>query len=490
MSTTALSSSPADGGLSAASRPARLGPVALAGMTVTAAGVLPVVLVGVPAGYAATRMPALPWVFLLVAGVLALFLPGYLAAIAARSRVDGLHVLIGAGMGRTAGVAAGWVAVLGYGAAEVAAYAAFGSYGATAIETIAGVRLTWWSLALACWAMVAVLGAEQVTVAAKVIGVICAAQLLIVAGMTAFNITDAFIAADPILVAEAINPVGLIDPWFAVALIAAAAAFCGLEQAVAYTRAARPGAVRRASWAGLGVLAVCLTVAGWAALLPQGVGAVRRDGAVAAPWSSAVTHLGTPAAIAVSVVFTVSLLGAALMLHTTTARYVTSLSRASLTRPRATLGSAGSGQAARVRVGQCVAGGLVLGVTAVFGWDPWAIYRQTGEFVTVVVLALLAATALALCNQPHRRGGQWHPGDGARTIARCVSAVLLGATAMSAVEYFAALHDANWTKLAVLGPIATAGGTHAWWLRRHRPRAYARLASCPPRDGQCGCEVP
>ena len=130
---------------------------------------------GVVATFAATGVIAVPLSFPLLAAALGLFVIGYTRLARDVPHAATFAALLTHGLGRAAGTAAAFVAVLSYNSVQIALY---GLLGATAAGQLGG---PWWAWALLAWAAVAAIGYRGVTLGAPVVAIVLALELGMIA---------------------------------------------------------------------------------------------------------------------------------------------------------------------------------------------------------------------------------------------------------------------------------------------------------------------
>jgi hypothetical protein len=194
----------------------------IAPMTV-AAGVI-------PTAYAVTGLTGIPVAFLAVAVVLGLFCPGYMA-MSRRIRNSGaFYAFVSAGLGKVTGVAAALVALVAYESFQVATYGALGPAIQAEAAAHLGVHEPWWVWSLIVWAVVSGLGLARVEVAGRVLAVLTAAEIVLVAAETVAGLAS---PAGGHLDLRALSPATLTASGagaIGVLAVIAGLAFVGFEQ--------------------------------------------------------------------------------------------------------------------------------------------------------------------------------------------------------------------------------------------------------------------
>lgn len=124
----------------------------------------------ITSAYAATGLTGIPAAFVVVAVVLALFVPGYVAMTRHITNAGAFYAFIVRGLGKPLGVAAALIALLAYSFLQVGLYGAFGPAAQTEAQAHLHLGASWWVWALAAWAAVTVLGLLRVDITGKILG--------------------------------------------------------------------------------------------------------------------------------------------------------------------------------------------------------------------------------------------------------------------------------------------------------------------------------
>lgn len=462
----------------------RLGATALIFVALAAAAPLTVVTTTIPIAYAGDDVPFVPLLFPAAAVVLLLVATAY-AAMARRSPNAGaLYSFIARGLGRPAGIGAGWLALFSYTALQIGLYGAVGITAAPILDGWWGVSAPWWTVAGGCWIVVTLCGLLRVELAGALLALVVLAEVAVIAGFGAANLID---PADAGITAATLVP----DDWSAVdrpalglLLVVAAFGFVGFETVAAYgeeTQRPRRSIARAAHLSVLGA-ALLYTFSAWTTGVATGPGIADRAaegggellfelvGERLAPW--AVT-LGR-------VLLLTGLVAAMISLHHTIARYGFALAREGvLPAWLGRTGARGSVPWPASLTQSAVALVLLLGVQAA-GWDP---YTQVYPWLTTtgavgVLLLLLGGSlaALLFLNRAPDGEGAWR-----RLIAPALATVLVGALAYLAAVNLPALLGVparHWLVIAVPAAYAWCllfGVAFGLVLRAVRPVTYAGI---------------
>src|SRR3954470_23731505 len=129
----------------------RLGTLSVVYFVLSGVAPLTVAAGVVPTAFVVTGLTPIPVAFLAVAAVLGVWAVGYVTMARYVTNAGAFSAFLARGLGRPAGVAAAFVAVLAYNLLQVGLYGVFGPF--IAARGPAGVP--WWAYALGAWALVA-----------------------------------------------------------------------------------------------------------------------------------------------------------------------------------------------------------------------------------------------------------------------------------------------------------------------------------------------
>jgi amino acid transporter len=460
----------------------RLGVLAVMGFVLTAAAPATVVAGVVTTGYAVTGITGIPLAFLVVGAVLGLFSVGYVAMARHLPNAGAFYAYIAAGLGRPAGVGAAWAALLAYNGLQVGLYGGIGAVGAPLLEQWLGVPIAWWAVALAVWALVAVLGVLRVDLNGRVLALLLTAEIAVI---VAFDIVGVTNPGDGHLSIAGLDPAELTRPGLGALLALALLGFVGFEGAAVYSEESKDPrrTVRVATYTAVAAIAGLYAASSWAmaqATGPDQVVATARAQGPETVFGTLDTHLGATIAELGRVLLLTSLIAAAISFHNTCARYAFALGRERVLPAR--FGRTGRRHAAPVTASlvQTVVGLAVIVGYAAAGADPlvdlFFVVGTTGGFG---VLLLLTATSCAVVPffARHTRG---------ETLWRCLiapigaSVALLTMTCLAATNYAILLgvppgSTLAWALPAAYPVAALIGIAVAFALRATRPDIYAAI---------------
>lgn len=459
--------------------------VALARRTMTSLGLrvfgwaaaapLVVLAGGIPGTYAATGVTAVPLVFALVTGVVALLLVGYAAMARRVGHPAAYYGIVARGLGRGWGVAAGLLSLVAYNAIQISLY---GLFGAVVAGYLGG---PWWVWAGLAVALVAVLGVRAIVVSTRVMATVLAVSLLVV---LAFVVAGAGRPAAGGLSWEGFHPSGLAVSGVGGALALCVAAFMGVEAPGSFIEeAVDRRSISRAMVGGVLVLGVVYAAAAWAMGVAVGPGAVAGAAAdPALPWT-VLGRLGgwwVPVA-EVGLVFGIVM--SMLAFHAVLARYVFAMAREQIL----PAGLARTGVGTRVsapRGGSLTQTGVAVAVVAGFaavGADPMVMFVWLSTLGAMGLLCLLLAASLAASRADVGDEGWWQ-WRVAPWLGLVGGVLVLGAMVVNVGSLLGAPSGSWWPLLlpVILAATAMAGGVWAVSLRRSRPDIWQGIGEGTP----------
>ena len=435
----------------------------------------------IPTAYAVTGLTGIPVALLAVAAVLALFTVGYVAMARHIRNAGAFYALVSAGLGKMTGVASALMALVAYESFQVAAYGAIGP--SLQAEAAAHLHLhwSWWVWALITWALVAGLGLARVEITGRVLGVLTAAEILIVVAETVGGLAR---PAGGHLDVGALSPATLTSGGagtLGVLAVIAGLSFVGFEQSPVLSEESRNPArtIPAATYTALGAIGVLYAAAAWAMATHAGSSQVAAAAASQGP--GLLFGLAGNSALAQSaqLLFITSLFAAALSYHNVTWRYMFALSREGVL-PAALSRTARGGVPRAASPTQSASGLVVIVVFAAAGWPAMSgLFFGGGATGGLGVMILLAITSAAIIRYfDINPGGEsvW-----ARMTAPFLSLVLLAGAVVLAVMHYGTLlgaapgNPAAWLLPSAFGAAAVVGLCWGVFLRIRRPRVYAAI---------------
>ena len=475
---TGAGSDPVSGALAAD----RLGAPTVVYFVLSAAAPLTVVAGLVTTAYAGTGITGLPLAVRVVGAVLAVFAVGYVAMARHMANAGAFYTYISRGLGRPAGIAAAWVALIAYNVLQAALYGAFGTAATPVLERWLGVAPPWWVTALVAWALVAALGVMRVDVNGRLLAVLLTAEVAVI---LLFDLADLAGPAASGYAVETLSPGALFVPGVGAILVIATLGFVGFESSVVFSEESREPrrTVPVATYSAVAIIAVLYALSSWAmtvAIGPENIVAITRRDQADTIFALAAGHLGGTVVDIARVLFLTSVFAAMISFHNTTARYFFALGRERVlpsifgrTRARSGAPKAGS-------IAQSVFGLVVIVLYAVLGLDPLVqLFFYGGAFGGFGVLLLIFVTSLAVIAFFAREpSGETFT---RRVVAPVPAAIALAVMVWLALDNFWALlgvpegDPLAWILPALYGLAAVIGVAWALVLRTGQPAVYARV---------------
>lgn len=437
---------------------------------------------GVPVGYAVTGLVGMPLAYLGVALVLGLFAVGYVELGRHVHNAGAFYAFVSRGLGGTAGTAAACTALVSYNAMQAGLYGMFGFQVSALLGTHTGLRTAWWVPALACMAVVAVLGVLKIDLNARLLCVLLVAECGLVA------VCDiAFLGAPGPegISLQGWQPEGLAGPGIGAALVFVAAAFTGIESAPVYAEEThRPQVtVGRATFGAIAFTGLFYGISCWAMGVAAGPGAVVEASTEEGPmllFTLGEARLGSLFASVFHLFFVTSLFAALLSFHNAVARYCFAMGREGLL-PRA-VGST-SGASGAPALGSVLTTAVALGTVGAFaatGRDPVRhLFSWMCNLGALGIVALMAATSLAVVAFLVRRGIArrlpW-----VVTAAGASALLLAGMFAVSVAEFDVMVgagpeHPLRYLLPGLVVAAAAVGACYGRVLLALRPETHARI---------------
>jgi amino acid transporter len=460
----------------------RLGIPAVIYFVLSAAAPLTVVAAAVTTGYAVTGIIGLPVAFLAVGAVLALFSVGYVAMARHMVNAGAFYAYVARGLGRPAGVAAAWVALVAYNALQIALYGGLAAAASPLLQRWFGVHPHWLVIALVGWVLVGVLGLMRVEVNGLVLAVLLTVEVGVI---LLFDGADLINPANGTITFAALSPKDLIAPGIGALLVIATTGFVGFESSVVFSEESRDPrrTVPIATFLAVLIIAALYSLSAWAITVATGPGnavaMARHDGAEMV-FNLAAAHLGTTMVDIARVLFVTSVLAAMISFHNTIARYIFALGREHVL--PTIFGRTGLRTGAP-KAGSIAQSGLALVVVVVYaalGLDPLVqLFFYAGTFGGFGVLLLIAITSFSVVMFFSRESADesaWQ-----RVIAPMAATACLVIIVCLAIANFATLLGADKTTplrwvlpASYVVPVAV-GLVWGLALRVANPSVYSRI---------------
>jgi amino acid transporter len=460
----------------------RLGVPAVVFFVMSAATPLTVVAGVITLAYAITGQLGLPLAFLLVGLLLAVFGIGYVAMSRYVANAGAFYAYIAEGLGRTIGVGAAWVALVAYNLLQVGLYGVIGAAAAPLLQLWFGLSLPWWLVALTAWAIVGILGLQQVDISGRVLAVLLCAEVAVI---VVFCLAWLANPAGGSVAFTTLDPGNLFSSGIGAILALGVLGFVGFEAATVFAEESRHPrrTVPRAMYTAITIIAVLYALAAWAmsvAVGPDRIVAAAGQQSTDLIFNLAGEHLGGVVADIGYGLFLTSLLAAMIAFHNICSRYAFALGRERVLPAAFGRTARRSGAPVVASLVQSLIGLLVILTYATAGWDPLVqLFFWAGTSGGLGVLLLIATTAVAVLVFFIR-----HPAGesiGRRLLAPAAAIAGLAVVVWLALWHFATLlgvaesHPLRWGVPAGYLFVAVAGAGWALLLRATRPQVYAGI---------------
>ncbi|MGW8688222.1 APC family permease [Streptomyces sp. NPDC055817] len=443
------------------------------------AGVAPFAIalggIGAPVGY-------------LLAGLtLAVFAVGFTTMSRHVRSAGAFYAYITRGLGRSVGIGAALLAMVGYNGMEIGVYGLLGTATQDTLHALFGIDIPWLPVSLAGLVLIWYGGFRSIDFGAKLLGVLLCAEtgiLVLLAGGVLLK------GGAHGLSAASFAPGNVLVPGTAAVLAFAFAAFTGFESTVIYRREARdPGrTVRRATYIAVAFLGLFYAFIVWTVIQAFGdAHVVQAAGSDPAGlfFSAITTFVGGWAADLMHILIVTSVLASLLAFHNAINRYGLALAEEGVLPQVFGTVHAKHRSPYLAGVAQTVLGAAVVLAFWAAGADPYAqllLWVNTPGMIGLMALQLLAAIAV-----PFYFRRITHEEGVLRTVVAPIAATVLLSIAIVLVcthldLFTGASSLVNMILMAVAPAVFVLGIALARRLRRTKPDVYERFAAEPSAD--------
>jgi amino acid transporter len=415
--------------------------------------------------------------YLAVAVVLLLFAVGYAQMSREVVSAGGFYAFVVRGLGRPAGLVAGFIATTGYNFFVAGAMGTAGFYTSSALADLLGIDVHWYLSALVIMTAAFLFARSGISISARALGIALVLEVLVLVAFSASVLIRTGFSFDAFS-AEAIT-----GGAPAVGLLLASTAFLGFEATSLFSEEARrpERTIPRATYLAIALIGLIHGVTVWAVVSAVGVADAQRvaeqhlaDGDLL--FALIDDYLGGFLLGVVVVLLVVSLFAAQLAFHNVAGRYLFSLGRAGVL-PRGLARTRDNGVPQRALSVNAVFAAVVAGAFAAFGLDViTTLVPVMVGFGTLCIIVLQALAALSIVVHFRRAAD---PRVWSTLVAPGLGFLGLLSISVMAVANFGLLagSEASYvTALPWLLPVAAlAGFAHAAHLRAGRPEVYEGL---------------
>jgi amino acid transporter len=464
---------------------------------VAASAPLTAVAGGQAATYLVTGNQGVPFMFIPLGIMLALFAVGYAAMSRHVTNAGAFYAYVARGLGKVQAVGAAFIALIAYNAMQIGIYGLFGvAMGAFMSDKI-GIDLEWYWWCLIGGGVIGVLGVLQIDLNARVLAVLLILEVVVVA------LFDFAILADP-------GPQGItgtgFDPSVAFGTAVGAtltfcvASFVGFESAAIYSEEVRDPkrTVARATFIAIGLIAVFYALSSWlvgiaagpdtivdpVALGAAGFGAPDAPDPTTVLFITGEDRLGAFWGDSASLLFATSLFAALLSFHNAVARYAFALGRERVLPRVFSHVQDRTGAPYVASLTQTVLALTVVIVFALADADPvLKLFTWLTNLGALGVLLLMAVTSFAVVAFFRKRPDA-DVSSFAGAIAPAIAGVALLVVLVLGVLNFNVLitgtTDAPTDTMTIVLPVILFGGgllglLVGVWMKSNRPDTYARI---------------
>lgn len=421
-----------------------------------------------------------PVSILVVGAIVGVFSAGFVAMSKHLAKPGGFYAFITAGLGRTVGLGASFLALISYYFMLIGNYAYVGIAAQSLVrDTFHGPNLGWWVWMLIAQAAVGILGYLRIDLSAKVLSVLLVCEIIMVL------VFDAFVTAHG--GAHGLGGSSFTRPAFlsgsvGLGLMYATNCFGGFEATVIFREEVRQPdrTIPRATYLVVAFVAVLYAFTAWAFIQSYGAGNVVAAAAANPTGSflaSLQSYVGRAAVDVVTVLLTTSVFAGGLSAHNITTRYAYNLSCDGIfPRPLARAHPRhGSPFISSVTVS--VAAFVGLAVLTLAGTNHATLYAVLIGIYSYTLAVLLLVTSIAIPVYLWRHSTDaklWQ-----KLIAPVIAIAGFGVVAYLSTVNFADLLSGSpaLAHLILIGLYALTafGCVLALVFRKYRPETYARI---------------
>jgi len=422
----------------------------------------------------------IPVMFLACGVVAALFAAGLVAMGLRLPKPGGFYAYVSAGLGKIPGLGTGFVAMIGYYAANISTYPLGGVAAQTLVhDVLKGPDIPWWVYAIVFFAAASILGYLNINFSAKVLTVFLAFELLL---MVIYDISVLVRGGAHGFGLQSFQPHYLFSGSIGIGFIFGIGLYGGFEATIIFRDEVKnPGkTIPRATYAVVAILAIVYSVTAWIfinAYGPEAVMGIVAKNVSGASIASVQHYTGTVAYYAASIMLITSCFALILASHNITARYLYNLSADGVL-PR-------SLSRVHRKHGSPHRASVIMSIACVVGLVPWIVAKVGGAtiYATVVgtysycLVMLLTISSLAIVVYLLRdKTGKRAVGPAA--CAAIAFALLVTALVLSTLNFTVLTGTTGWLSYVILGVVygvVAIGVVMAAIYRKRRPDVYARI---------------
>ncbi|MGA1836215.1 APC family permease [Herbiconiux sp. 11R-BC] len=376
-----------------------LGVTAIVFMVVAAAAPLTVVGGAAPLGILLGNGVGFPSLYAISAVVLLLFAVGLAAMTRHVPKPGAFFTFVGYGLGKPAGLASAFLALLTYTAIQVSVHGYVGYILEVTVTGLGGPDIPWYFYSLAVIAIVGFLGYRHIDLSSKVLGILLVGEVGIVLVLVAAVVFSG--GAEGLSLAP-FEPNNIFSGAPGVGLMFAIAAFIGFEATAIFRDEAKDPkrTIPRATYTAVIGIGVFYTLASWGLVMawgPDNVLGVAAEDPGAMIIVTTAKYLGVVGEIIINVLLITSMFACVLSFHNVITRYQHSMSNAGVlpnvlgdVHPKHLSPHTSS-------LVQTVTAAVLIVVFAIMGLDPvLQVFTWFAGVATLAIAILMAVTSLAV----------------------------------------------------------------------------------------------
>jgi len=317
-------------------KPHAVGLIGVLFMALAGSAPLTAMLGNVPIAVASGNGVAAPGGFIFAAAAFVLFAVGYVAMVRRYTAAGGFYAFISHGLGRVAGMAAGWAGMAAYAVFEASLIGIFAYYFRNTIQSYTGLVVPWPVLAVFGIALIGVLAYLDIRVSAKVLGVATGLEMLLLLVMDLFVTAKgggpSGLPLSPLSPIHAFQGLGIAKAAPGVGIFFALWSWIGFEAAANYAEESREPRrnIPRATYIAVLGLGVLYTWSAYSAIVGHGLAEAPKAAAsnpVTFFYTVTTRFVGKPATDLMEILIVSSTFACAMAFHNAATRYFYSMGR-------------------------------------------------------------------------------------------------------------------------------------------------------------------
>ncbi|TFC17190.1 APC family permease [Cryobacterium glucosi] len=376
-----------------------LGVTSIVLMVVAAAAPLTVIGGSAPLGILLGNGVGFPSMFAIAAIVLLFFSVGLAAMTKHVPKPGAFFTFVNYGLGKPAGLATAFLALLTYTTIQVSVYGYVGYILSVTLTGLGAPALPWYLYSLAAVALVGFLGYRHIDLSSKVLGVLLLGEVGVVLALVVAVVVN---GGPEGLSMAPFEPNNVLTGSPAIGLMFAIAAFIGFESTAIFRDEAKdPGrTIPRATYVAVIGIGVFYTLASWALVMawgPSGVVAQAAENPGAMILITTLAYLGPIGQVVMNVLLITSMFACVLSFHNVITRYQHSMSNARVLPDF--LGRVHTKHSAPhlSSIVQTATAAILTILFAVLGLDPvLQVFTWFSGVATLAIAVLMAVTSVAV----------------------------------------------------------------------------------------------